>query len=144
MNLLFCRPSWLISAIMKPHHWIVFLASSIQSTPSHPSCLTSVVILFLSVPRSQEWFHWVLMTNYLYAHLIFFIHVTPLCCLTFPGIIPFIILYKEYKSWSSLLCNCCYFFFLRLKYFKLLFSCCVSVYISIAGREIFLKITFLF
>ena len=83
--------------------------------------------LFLSIPRSQEWFLWVLMTEYLYAHLISFIHVTLLCCLIFPDIIAFIILHKECKSWSSLLYNCCYFFFLRSKYFKLFFSHCKSV-----------------
>lgn len=127
MNLLFCRPSWLISALTKTHHWIVSLASSIRSTPSHPSCLTSVSILFISIPKSQEWFLWVLMTKYLYAHLISFIHVTLLCCHIFPDIIAFIILYQEYKSWSSLLCNCCYFFLLRSKYFKLFFSHCKSV-----------------
>jgi len=127
MNLLFCRPSWLISALTKTHHWIVSLASSSHSTPSHPSCLTSVSILFLSIPRSQEWFLWVLMTKCLYACLISFIHVTLLCCRIFPYIIAFIILYQKYKLWSSLLYKCCYFFFLRSKYLKLFFSPCKSV-----------------
>jgi hypothetical protein len=67
------------------------------------------------------------MTKYLYAHLISFIHVTLFCCLIFPDIILFIILHKEYKSWSSLLYNCCCYFFLRSKYSKLFCSHCISV-----------------
>jgi hypothetical protein len=101
----YCDSEYAITVSTRALHWSLFRARLIQSTPSHPISLKSILILsthlHLGLPSCI--FPSGFPTNILYAFLVSHIHATCPAHLILLGLIILIMIRKEWKLWSSFL-----------------------------------------
>jgi hypothetical protein len=96
-----------ITAFTRALHWSLSWSRSIQSLPSHPISLKSILILstHLRFGLPSSLYPSGFPTNILYAFLVTHIRATCPTHFILPDVIILIILGEEYKLWSSSLCS---------------------------------------
>jgi hypothetical protein len=94
---------WFFTVFTRILHWSLSWARWIQSYPVSKICFNILHHLCLGLP--SDLFPYGFPTSILYAFLFLHVHASCPAHLVLLGLIIIITLGKEYKLWSSLLCN---------------------------------------